>query len=470
MGKRKISGSSIVINNEIHFKGRNTEFRSKGAACTPIGRDEIVEPVRVGAFAGAMMGAVPVSGGGETSPWEQKVLGSTAAAAGILVKQDPQTGECKADYAPSLLKVVDGAYAKNGALNEEDGKKLSISVLGRTLETAKPAYYGWNQVLAEAMEQETLAAALKGTQPAGCVMFQDTVNVNTGNYVYEKEALAVQGPMPLSFRQVYNRMDTRKGCMGKGWRHNYEICLLAEADRYVLLWGDGREEVFMRGKDEKPKPLSGGTGCLKRQADSFLYETYDGQTYTFDETGRFLRQKDLNQQGVELTYDAEGRLSRVSNGHGGSLTYQYDPFTGMLARVSDHTGRQVRLAYELGCLKEVTDPGEGRYSYYYQGEAVFRIHDPRDIDTIENQYDVKGRVVKQTFADGRRTMYDYQEDLNRTLVTEENGNKTAYVHDERFRNVKTICADGDETFRYNNRGQLIEHTDKKGNKIGQNNG
>ena len=40
----------------------------------------------------------------------------------------------------------------------------------------------------------------------------------------------------------------------------------------------------------------------------------------------------------------------------------------------------------------------------------------------------------------------------------------AYVHDDKFRNIKTIYADGKESFRYNDRNQLIVKKDKNGNR------
>ena len=50
------------------------------------------------------------------------------------------------------------------------------------------------------------------------------------------------------------------------------------------------------------------------------------------------------------------------------------------------------------------------------------------------------------------------------MVTEQNGNRVAYVHDEQYRNVKTVYVDGEEHFRYNEQNQLVLKTDKRGNK------
>lgn len=63
---------------------------------------------------------------------------------------------------------------------------------------------------------------------------------------------------------------------------------------------------------------------------------------------------------------------------------------------------------------------------------------------MENAYDGKGRTIRQKFADGGVITYDHQEELSRTLVTEQNGNKVAHVYDERYRNVGDIYVDGEE--------------------------
>lgn len=73
-----------------------------------------------------------------------------------------------------------------------------------------------------------------------------------------------------------------------------------------------------------------------------------------------------------------------------------------------------------------------------------RIQNPRGICVLENAYDGKGRTIRQKFADGGVITYDHQEELSRTLVTEQNGNKVAHVYDERYRNVGDIYVDGEE--------------------------
>ena len=77
---------------------------------------------------------------------------------------------------------------------------------------------------------------------------------------------------------------------------------------------------------------------------------------------------------------------------------------------------------------------------YGTDKRVRRIRNQEGVYVVENTYDNRGRTIRQRFADGSEMRFDYQDYLNRTLVTERDGAKTAYIHDGMFRNVETICA------------------------------
>ena len=54
------------------------------------------------------------------------------------------------------------------------------------------------------------------------ILGRDPVNLNTGNYIYEKKGLVIPGITELSFCLMYNSMsaDRERGCLGAGWSHN----------------------------------------------------------------------------------------------------------------------------------------------------------------------------------------------------------------------------------------------------------
>ncbi len=466
MGKRTISGNTISMNREVNMIGSEVGIRSKEQKTWP----DLTVPVKdlasgISAVLPSLIASVPVSVNGAGDPLALAAMGSLCMAARVSLSPGPSGTGYLVSYVNVLQRLMTGAYSAQGSLDEEKLKKLILMLVSEMLQNAGPGFSSWKDVLIDAMEHETLGDFMKGVQPAVCAMTGDPVNANTGNFVYEKEDLAVPGAIPLKFCRFYNRIDERSGTLGKGWRHNYEIWLSMEEDRYVLLWGDGQEEVYLREKDGEAVPLFGMPCRLNRTKDGYEYLTSDNRKYVFDPKGRLVEIRNQNGKGLGFTYDSHGRLARVSNGHGAWLDYQYDRSTGMLLEVRDHRGRNVTLSYELGRLKEVRNGSGARYQYDYDKEKrLYRIRNPRGVYVLENEYDGKGRTVRQVFADGGEIRYAYEEKENRTLLTDQRGNRVAYERDNRYRNVKTIYGDGEERFCYNDQNHLVWKTDKRGNK------
>ena len=129
-----------------------------------------------------------------------------------------------------MLKLMDGASANHGIVNEEDLKKRIMKYMTYLRENAAPAPSTWKGFLKEAIQNAALQNVMKGNPLKLCAMTGDPVNADTGNFVYEKEDLLIKGRIPLCVKRFYNRMDGRSASMGKGWRHNYQISLLSEEE------------------------------------------------------------------------------------------------------------------------------------------------------------------------------------------------------------------------------------------------
>lgn len=465
MGRRMKSGNSISMNHEVNMKGdgvlaRSTKCREWPDLTTPT-------PDHAAGFSvmiPVLMGILPVSAGGKSMEMALAALGAVSMASNISLTPDASGNGFIAAYINVVRRLMTGAYAPDGPFDEAAFKKMMMALIARMLQAAGPGCLSWKDVLTDAMQRSVLEAFMKGAQETVCAMTGDPVNANTGNFVYEKEDICVKGGTPLSLKRFYNCIDTRSGSMGMGWRHNHEIQLLLESDRYTVLWGDGREEVYLKDEDSSPVPLFSGYDNLKVNGNGFLYTDQKQQTCLFDGSGRLMRQSSEKGMEIHYAYDKRGRLLQVTNRDGCFLRYCYDDFTGLLKQVQDHTGRSVVFSYELGSLKRVQDAEGGCYIYSYGSDKrISSISNPQGICILRNTYDKKGRTVLQKFADEGEITYDYQEELGRTLVTEQNGNKVAYVHDDRYRNVASVYADGEERFCFNRRNQVILKTDKKGN-------
>ena len=110
---------------------------------------------------------------------------------------------------------------------------------------------------------------------------------------------------------------------------------------------------------------------------------------------------------------------------------------------------------------------EENHIFQYQYDATGNLEEitnGRDIVSIRNEYDDKGRVTKQSYPDGGVMLLTY-DDIARTVqVTEQNGNQIAYVQDEHMRSVETIWNDGKSQDAYNEQNKQTEEIEKKGKK------
>ena len=117
---------------------------------------------------------------------------------------------------------------------------------------------------------------------------------------------------------------------------------------------------------------------------------------------------------------------------------------GRITQVLDHTGRTVTYTYDRGLLESATHPSGAIYRYEYDGDGKIRgVVNPLGITAIRNEYDHKGRTVKQSFPDGGFASTEYDEMSLSAITTEQNGNRVTYVRDGDFRTVKIRYEDSE---------------------------
>lgn len=229
----------------------------------------------------------------------------------------------------------------------------------------------------------------------------DPINVNTGNFVYEKEDLIIRGITKLSFHVTYASMGENKGgSLGAGWHHNYEIFI--EEAKGGVLWlhlGGGQMIPCMRSLGDVYE-LAGTAGLLRKETDGYRYVSGNGMEYQFDQYGKIVERKDREGNTDTFQYNKDGQLAQVNGANGGSLYYEYNK-EGNLYRVSDHTGREVRLCYRYRVLCQFINSSGQSYTYQYNENLCLEsLTTPRGIVGVKNVYDSANRVVEQITPDG----------------------------------------------------------------------
>ena len=286
-------------------------------------------------------------------------------------------------------------------------------------------------------EIRDLLRNLLGLSPDCCVFGGDPVNLCTGNFIYHKEDMKVAGKFPLCFERYYNGMDTNKTVFSSGWRHNYQIQLSEMGDLLILQMGDGREERYKLNKNGTYNSIFGSYQSIKKVSDGYQYYDRKNRLYQFDLEGKLITIKDHNKNETIFTYK-DGYLMKVSNSVGNSLEYEYNE-KHQLIEVTDQSGRCIKLLYVAKMLTKVIGLNETETTYTYNNKGLIKsIINSNGITIVENEYDDKKRVIKQIYPDKGVMTYEYQEDKGHVILTQQNGEKIIYMHDEKYRHEARI--------------------------------
>jgi fibro-slime domain-containing protein/RHS repeat-associated protein len=214
----------------------------------------------------------------------------------------------------------------------------------------------------------------------------------------------------------------------------------------------------------------------------FQLTTAEGYVYVIDQHAGVQEMRDPNGnrltvtrdgvthssgKGVVFTRDSQGRITQMTDPAGNAQTYTYDA-NGDLVSHKDQENNVTSFTYN-------------------SSHGMLGLTDPRGIQPIRNEYDVQGRLVRHTDAngktmtythdvDGRRettvdrlgnvTVYDYNANGNVTRITNAEGATTTYTYDARGNRLSETNALGKTTtYTYDAQNNVTSQTDALGNRI-----
>ena len=314
---------------------------------------------------------------------------------------------------------------------------------------------------------DKLLGNIKGAEKISMAFSTDPVNLSTGNFIYDRTDLETGGAHPFRFSRFYNSINHRKGALGRDWNHNYEVRIFKEDNELVLFREEGKEERFFKTFTGEYTSVYHSSGSLTETGEGYQYRTREQTTYHFDREGCFLRQETGEGVVTGLSYeekDGEKRLIKVERSTGEFFALTYDD-AGYLNSITDHAGRTITYRMEGELLQEVSTPMGHRMSYEYTADGKLKgVTNPREIRTVENEFDEKNRTTLQRFPDGGQMSYEYDDEKREVTLTERNGSRITYVHDRYYRDIRHVYADGEERFEYNKLNQKTLVVDKLGNR------
>ena len=279
------------------------------------------------------------------------------------------------------------------------------------------------------------------------------------------------------------RLESASDPLGNTWHYAHDCCSRvvevgfpgggrstytydAAGNLVLLSYSDGTELQY--GYDELDRPTSANSVGLTR-----------------DEEGRVTNTEDSD-AGFGATYDAAGRLETVTYADGAlTVTYSYDPETGLLTGVSDDlTGAKVGFAYDgdlqlVGLVRSngvegrFTWDGAGRlthihegpladsqYTYNAGGELTQEVKTlPLGGGMITYEYDGAGRLTAADYSSGDRLDYGYDAAGNLLERTgEASSGRTGRADKFTYDAASQVRTPG---YAYDQRGRLVaapEHT------------
>ena len=235
------------------------------------------------------------------------------------------------------------------------------------------------------------------------------VDVITGRaYTLPAVELELPGPLPLVFARVYSTTAAQRDVgLGFGWVHTWSWEIEVKR-RALVVWSDEGIAVDFPHVEVGAEVIGPWGWLLRRDRERFILDLGDGVSRIFaavDEAGvrwRLIELRDRNDNRIELTYDAEGRL----------------------AEVTDSAGRTVRVtatrAGRLASLEVYNARSRGQW-----------------IAVARYAYDENGNLAAAFDAEGRATRYAYDDEHRLICESDRCGLAFHFVYDRAGRCVET---------------------------------
>jgi len=313
----------------------------------------------------------------------------------------------------------------------------------------------------------------------------DPIDLHTGDFLYDRVDLSMGN---MAFSRHYNGGQSgRKGPLGYGWTHGYEITarsvshpapalgsrraedaasqivqglvLLdlikdgADATRWTTAilttkWGidqlienavaiqiGAKSLEYIELPDGSYSPPPGETAVLEKDGDHFVLNRRFDEKLTFNSDGTISTWLDADDKGLSFSYNASTNLQTVTDSYGRTLTLSYS--NDVISSVSDSSGRSMSYQYADGNLVTHTDPESHVWTFGYADtnnpHLLSTLHDPLSQMTASNSYNQLGQVDVQRNGAGQ----DWEIFITgpRGIEQDPEGGMMQHHFDDRGRNV-----------------------------------
>lgn len=196
------------------------------------------------------------------------------------------------------------------------------------------------------------------------------------------------------------------GLFGPNWRSNFEERIFVGSDNYIkYARGDGSFWSFGVGGPQWSVAAPANAGAtLVENATSWTVTFQNGEQRIFDNTsGNLTAIVDRNGNTTQLSYDAVGRLTTVTDPVSRHLYFSYPSQTSFLVTsVTSDFGVSLSYSYDAqGRLLQVTEPDLSTLSFAYNGQSMITsVTDSNGVVLESHTYDTTGRGLTSSRANG----------------------------------------------------------------------
>lgn len=283
------------------------------------------------------------------------------------------------------------------------------------------------------------------------------------------------------FVRYYHSLDQYRGAtsLGAAWAHSFTE-RIDDSGPYRFS-PQGEYEGFVSIGTNRYRAQNSEARILDVLASGdvkFRLTDADGEIREFGTNGRLMRIHDPNapDSDVELEYDSAGRLLRVVDVFGRTLTFVYSP-TGFLTSITLPDGSKVSYTYDTAGNLTVVDYGNSqRKIYHYHEPSLVNQNFINHLTGITDEtgqryasfgYDAHGRVTSsQLHANGgyvNKTTLRYDTADKVTVTSETGDTQTFNMQSGGYRRItKLTDSSGDNNQTYDSSDRLSTQTDPRG--------
>lgn len=288
----------------------------------------------------------------------------------------------------------------------------------------------------------------------------EPVLLNTGEYYLNSRDISIRGrSLDISLTISYRDHSEYNSRFGYGWDMNYNMKVrkLHDPTLLVLLDGQNRKLDYILDPNSDPNiPIylapPGRYDYIQQNIDgTFTMFKKHGTELDFDIDGNLTSITDRNGNSITFEYDPAGLLPL-----NGFSEYFVGQTTGLLAlefklsAIIDDIGRRIEFSYDAdGRVSAITDFAGRTWTYAYDPNTndLFSVTTP-----ATDQYPL-----------GLTTLYAYDSNHNLVSITDANGQVYLTNHyDSNDRVDQQTYGDGDFIFSYDPNNSTTTVTDRKG--------